>query len=215
VPSERLGDDTTRVAGYIRVSTEQQRDEGSHETQREQLQEWAARHEYDLEVFEDIAISGQSDERPAYDAMMDRLDEFDLVAVRELSRFGRSLQQVLRDIERLDDHGVEFTSITEDFSTDSAMGTAMLQMIGVFNEFWANLARERAHENVQRRRESGEPIGRPRKLSDEQIEQVREWHDMGLGYGGIVPLVEDAYGVEVSETTIYRYCQDSEAEADD
>jgi len=206
-------DDTTRVAGYVRVSTEQQKAEGSHETQREQLQEWAARHDHELEVFEDIAISGQSDDRPAYDAMMDRLDEFDLVAVRELSRFGRSLQQVLRDIERLDEHGVEFTSITEDFSTDSAMGTAMLQMIGVFNEFWANLARERAHENVQRRRESGEPIGRPRKLDEEQIAQVREWHDMGLGYGAIVPLVEDVYGIEVSETTIYRYCRDDEQRA--
>jgi len=204
-----MTDATTRVAGYVRVSTEQQREEGSHETQREQLEEWAARHDHDLEVFEDIAISGQSDERPAYQDMMDRLDEFELVAVRELSRFGRSLQQVLRDIERLDEHGVEFTSITEDFSTDSAMGTAMLQMIGVFNEFWANLARERAHENVQRRRESGEPIGRPRKLSEDQIEQVREWHDMGLGYASIVPLVEDAYGVEVSDTTIYRYCQDA------
>ena len=198
-----------KVAGYVRVSTEQQREEGSHETQREQLEEWAARHDHDLEVFEDIAISGQSDERPAYQDMMDRLDEFDLVAVRELSRFGRSLQQVLRDIERLDEHGVEFTSITEDFSTESAMGTAMLQMIGVFNEFWANLARERAHENVQRRRESGEPIGRPRKLSEDQIEQVREWHDMGLGYASIVPLVEDAYGIEVSDTSIYRYCQDA------
>jgi len=198
-----------KVAGYVRVSTEQQREEGSHETQREQLEEWAARHDHDLEVFEDIAISGQSDERPAYQDMMDRLDEFDLVAVRELSRFGRSLQQVLRDIERLDEHGVEFTSITEDFSTDSAMGTAMLQMIGVFNEFWANLARERAHENVQRRRESGEPIGRPTKLGPEQIEQVREWHDMGLGYASIVPLVEDAYGIEVSDTSIYRYCQDA------
>ena len=198
---------TKHVAGYIRVSTEQQKEEGSHETQREQLAEWAARHDHDIEFFEDIAISGQSDERPAYDAMMDRLEEFDLVAVRELSRFGRSLQRVLRDIETLDDAGVEFTSITEDFSTDSAMGTAMLQMIGVFNEFWANLARERAHENVQRRRESGEPIGRPTKLSEEQKQQVREWHDMGLGYAAIVPLVEDAYGVEVSDSTIYRYCQ--------
>ena len=204
-----------KVAGYVRVSTEQQREEGSHETQREQLEEWAARHDHDLVVFEDIAISGQSDERPAYQDMMDRLDEFELVAVRELSRFGRSLQQVLRDIERLDEHGVEFTSITEDFSTDSAMGTAMLQMIGVFNEFWANLARERAHENVQRRRESGEPIGRPTKLSDEQIEQVREWHDMGLGYASIVPLVEDAYGIEVSDTSIYRYCRDETEAGDD
>ena len=197
-----------KVAGYVRVSTEQQRQEGSHETQRDQLGEWADRHGHELEIFEDIAISGQSDDRPAYDEMMARLAEFDMIAVRELSRFGRSLQQVLRDIEQLDDHDVEFTSITEDFSTDSAMGTAMLQMIGVFNEFWANLARERAHENVQRRRESGEPIGRPRKLTDEQIEQVREWHEMGLGYASIPPLVEDAYGIDVSDTSIYRYCQE-------
>lgn len=195
------------VAGYIRVSTEQQKAEGSHETQREQLTEWADRNDHDITIFEDIAVSGQSDERPDYHEMMNRLDEFDMVAVRELSRFGRSLQTVLRDIERLDEHDVEFTSVTEDFSTDSAMGTAMLQMIGVFNEFWANLARERAHENVQRRRESGDPIGRPTKLDAEQIEQVREWHDMGLGYASIVPLVEDAYGIEVSDTTIYRYCQ--------
>lgn len=195
------------VAGYIRVSTEQQRDEGSHETQREQLDEWAERKGHTIEFFEDIAVSGQADERPAYDQMMGRLDEFDMVAVRELSRFGRSLQNVLRDIERLDEHDVEFQSITEDFSTNSAMGTAMLQMIGVFNEFWANLARERANEMVQRRRENDDPLGRPKKLTEEQREQVREWHEMGLGYSAIVPLVEDSFGVEVDRSTIYRYCQ--------
>jgi DNA invertase Pin-like site-specific DNA recombinase len=207
-----MSDDTTHVAGYIRVSTEQQRDEGSHETQREQLREWAARHDHELEVFEDIAISGQSDDRPAYDAMMDRLDEFDLVAVRELSRFGRSLQQVLRDIDRLDDSGVQFISLTESFDTSSAMGEAMLGMIGVFNQFWADLASERAEREVERRREAGEPIGRPKKLDADQRAQVREWHEMGLGYSAIVPLVEDAYGVDVDRSTIYRYCQE-EAEA--
>jgi len=92
------------------------------------------------------------------------------------------------------------------------MGTAMLQMIGVFNEFWANLARERAKREAERRREAGEPLGRPKKLDDEQRAQVREWHAMGLGYSAIVPLVEDAYGVDVDRSTIYRYCQE-EAEA--
>ena len=194
------------VAGYIRVSTEQQKAEGSHETQRDQLAEWADRNGHDIEFFEDIAVSGQSDDRPDYHEMMNRLDEFDMVAVRELSRFGRSLQTVLRDIERLDEHDVEFTSVTEDFSTDSAMGTAMLQMIGVFNEFWANLARERAHENVQRRRENGDPIGRPKKLDDDQLQQVHDWREMGLSYSAIATLVEDGFGVDVDRSTIYRYC---------
>jgi DNA invertase Pin-like site-specific DNA recombinase len=199
------------VAGYIRVSTEQQKEEGSHETQREQLAEWADRNGHTIEFFEDIAVSGQSDDRPAYAEMMNRLEEFDMVAVRELSRFGRSLQRVLQDIETLDEHGVQFTSITEDFSTDSAMGTAMLQMIGVFNEFWANLARERAIENVQRRREEGKPIGRPTKLDADELEQVRDWREMGLSYSAIASLVEDGFGVSVDRSTIYRYCQEGDA----
>jgi len=31
---------------------------------------------------------------------------------------------------------------------------------------------------------------------------------MGLGYASIPPLVEDAYGIDVSDTSIYRYCQE-------
>jgi len=196
------------VAGYVRVSTEQQREEGSHENQRDRLETWADRHDHELTIFEDIAISGQADDRPEYDAMMDSLDDFDAVAVRELSRFGRSLQRVLRDIERLQAEDVEFISVTEDFATDSAMGKAMLQMIGVFNEFWANLARERANEMVERRREQGEPIGRPRKVDDETMAQIREWRESGLSYSAIATLVEDIIGEPIDQSTIYRYCQD-------
>lgn len=199
------------VAGYVRVSTEEQKQEGSHETQRDQLQEWADRNGHEIVLFEDTAISGQSDDRPEYDAMMSRLDEFDMVAVRELSRFGRSLQRVLRDIERLDEHDVAFESITEDFGTDSAMGTAMFQIIGVFNEFWANLARERANEMVKRRREQGKPIGRPKKLNEDQLAQVYDWNEMGLSYAAIATLVDDAFGIEVDKSTIYRYCQETES----
>lgn len=204
-----------RVAGYVRVSTEQQKDDGSHERQREQLRKWADRNDHDLELFEDIAISGQSNERPEYDEMIDRATsgEFDAVAVRELSRFGRSLQEVLRDIDQLDESGVEFVSLTESFDTSSAMGEAMLGMIGVFNQFWADLARERAEREVERRREQGEPLGRPKKLNQEQREQVREWNEMGLGYSAIVPLVKDAYGVEVDRSTIYRYCNEQQETA--
>jgi len=198
------------VAGYVRVSTEQQKEENSHVRQRDQLEAWADRNDHDIEIFEDIAISGQSDDRPEYQRMMDRAAEFDAVAVRELSRFGRSLQTVLGDIETLSEQDVDFISINEDFSTESAMGKAMMQMIGVFNEFWANLARERANEMVQKRREEGKPIGRPQKVGDETLEQIREWHDSGLSYSAIATLVEDMIGESIDRSTIYRYCQEAE-----
>jgi len=98
--------------------------------------------------------------------------------------------------------------VTEDFATDSAMGKAMLQMIGVFNEFWANLARERANEMVERRRENDEPIGRPRKVDDDTMEQIREWREQGLSYSAIATLVEDIIGEPIDQSTIYRYCND-------
>ena len=201
-----------RVAGYVRVSTEQQKEEGSHNRQRNQLESWADREGHDIEIFQDIAISGQSDDRPDYHEMMSRADEFDAIAVRELSRFGRSLQTVLGDIEELADDDVDFISLSEDFSTDSAMGKMMMQMIGVFNEFWANLARERAHEMIQRRREEGKPVGRPKKVDDEMMDQIREWNDAGLSYAAIATLVEDMTGDSIGRSTIYRYCNEQKAE---
>jgi len=196
------------VAGYIRVSTKQQKQDGSHETQEAQLREWAEDNDHEIELFRDIAISGQSDERESYEQMMSRLDEFDAVLVRELSRFGRNLRKVLDDVEQLDEHGVDFITLSGEFDTSTAQGKLLLQVKGAFDEFWANLARERANEMVQRRREEGKPIGRPKKLDSDDLEQVYEWRRMGLSYSNIARLAEDAFGVEVDKSTIYRYCTD-------
>ena len=195
------------VAGYVRVSTKQQREDGSHETQREQLREWADREGKEIEMFEDIAISGQSDEREAYDEIMSRLDEFDAVVVRELSRFGRNLRKVLDDVETLDERDVDFVTLSGEFDTSTAQGKLLLQVKGAFDEFWSNLAQERANEMVQRRREQGKPIGRPKKLDDDELEQVRDWREAGLSYSAIATLVEDAFGKSIDQSTIYRYCQ--------
>lgn len=200
-----------KVAGYIRVSTEEQKEEGSHENQREHLEEWADREGHELECFRDIAISGQSEERDGYNDLMDRAEEFDAVVVRELSRFGRSLRTVLNDIHDLNERDVDFISISDQFDTSTAQGKLLMHMIGAFNQFWADLARERANEMIQRRREQGKPIGRPKKLDAEQLEQVREWRESGLSYTTISALVDQMYQIDVSRQTIYRYCNtDSE-----
>ncbi len=195
------------VAGYIRVSTEQQKQEGSHKNQREHLQRWADDHGHDITFYEDIAISGQADERDAYERMMADADEYDAIVIRELSRAGRDLQKLLKDIDNLDERGVDFISLKEDMiDTTTADGQLFLQIVGAFNEYWANLARERANEMVQRRKEQGKPIGRPKKLTDSQIEQIREWHDEGLGYSTISAVVEKKWGESVHRSTVKRYC---------
>ena len=199
------------VAGYIRVSTEQQKEEGSHENQEERLEDWADREGHDIEFYRDIAISGQSDEREGYDELLADAEQYDAIVVRELSRFGRNLQKILNDIKDLHERGVEFISLKENLDLTTAQGRLFLNMVGAFNQFWADLARERAHEMVQRRREQGKPIGRPKKLDEGQLEEVFEWRDMGLSYRDIATLVTSEFDVDVSRTTIYRYCQEAEA----
>jgi len=110
-----------QVAGYVRVSTEQQREDGSHERQEKTLREWAESNEYSIDIYQDIAISGQDDTRDSYRELMgdpakDELgiaSDYDALAVREMSRFGRSLQQVTQDIERLHDRDVDFVTESE------------------------------------------------------------------------------------------------------
>jgi len=203
------------VAAYVRVSTQQQREEKSHENQRERIHEWADRRGHsEVEWFEDIALSGQSDERDAYERLMGSFDEFDAVVVRELSRFGRDPLTVLQDVEEIVDSDTEFVSITEDFDTSTAMGKAFVRIVAVINGMYADLRREQAIKAAERRKEKGEPVGRPKKLDDSQREEVYDLRRKGVSYTAIARLVESEPGgpEEISRETIRRYCDEKGVE---
>jgi len=173
------------------------------------LQEWADREGHSLELFEDIAVSGQSANRTGFEKLMDCLDSFDAVVVRELSRFGRSLQQVLNDMDQLEDQGVEFISLRDNIDTTTAQGKLFFNIKTAFNQYWSDLAREHANEMIQRRRERDEPIGRPKKLPQDERAMVRELHDAGLGYRAISNLskVDNRFSEAISPSTVQRYCK--------
>lgn len=201
---------TKNVAGYIRVSTEKQKEENSHVRQKDLIKDWIERNlDYDnIILYEDIAISGQSKQREEYQKLMNNLQNIDYVVVRELSRFGRDHLKILQDIEELNDYDVEFVSLKEDFNTDSPMGEAMFKLISILNELQANLARQRTKEMIERRKEQGLSVGRPKKLSDKEIDKVLEWREKGLSYQDITILVKEQFGVDVGKKTIYRYVKE-------
>jgi len=152
--------ETETAAAYIRVSTEQQKEEDSHIRQRDRMQQWADDHGTDVEFFEDIAISGQSDERDAYDELLDSYHDYDYVVVRELSRFGRDPVAVLQDVEDIaESDGTEFVSVTEPMlDTTSAHGKLMIRLIASINGFHADLRREQAQRMVERRIQDREEL---------------------------------------------------------
>jgi len=201
------------IAAYVRVSTEQQKEEGSHENQRERIETWADREGYEsIEWFQDIAISGQSDNREAYQDLMDSYGEYDAVVVRELSRFGRDPLTVLQDVEDIVDSDTQFVSITEDFDTSSAMGKAFVRIVAVINGMYADLRREQAVAAAERRKENGERVGRPEKIDDSMKREVFDLREKGVSYSAIARVIEDKPNGpdSISRETIRRYCSDND-----
>lgn len=203
------------VAAYVRVSTEQQKEEGSHLNQRDRIETWADRHGHDeIDWYEDIAISGQSDNRESYQNVMDCYDEYDTVVVRELSRFGRDPLTVLQDVEAIIESDTEFVSITEDFDTSSAMGKAFVRILAVINGMYADLRREQAIRGAERRKEKGEPVGRPKKLNDELRAEAFDLRRKGVSYQAIARVIESKPDApdSISRETIRRYCTDADVQ---
>jgi len=206
------------IAAYVRVSTEQQKEEGSHENQRERIETWADREGYEsIEWFQDIAISGQSDNREAYQDLMDSYGEYDAVVVRELSRFGRDPLTVLQDVEDIVDSDTQFVSITEDFDTSSAMGKAFVRIVAVINGMYADLRREQAVAAAERRKENGERVGRPEKVDDSMKREVFDLREKGVSYSAIARVIEDKPNGpdSISRETIRRYCSDNDQKQED
>jgi len=204
----------SKIAAYIRVSTEQQKAEGSHENQREQIEQWADRHDHDVEFYQDIAISGRDDERPEFNELLGCYEDYDAVVVRELSRFGRSPESNVEQILEITDADVDFISLKEDIDTTSANGRLFLRMMSAFNGWFAEQRREQAIAAAQRRKENGEPVGRPKKLDDELRSEVFDLRRKGVSYEAIARVIESkpAGPTEISRETIRRYCTDNDVE---
>ncbi len=62
---------------------------------------------------------------------------------------------------------------------------------------------ERATEMVQRCKEEGKPIGRPKKPDADELDHVYEWREKGLNYGEIATLASEIFGTDVTCQTIH------------
>ncbi len=121
------------VFGYIRTSTDKQ----IASTQKKSIKAYCDSQNWNLiEVFEDIGLSGKSTDRPAYQDMLSKLSECDLILVYRLDRLSRNLKDVLILVEdRLQPLSIGLKSVTEPFDSTTVEGRLMFQMLGSFAEF--------------------------------------------------------------------------------
>jgi DNA invertase Pin-like site-specific DNA recombinase len=124
-------------------------------------------------VFEEKASGGRWD-RPELHRLLDQLREGDVVVVWKLDRLSRSLKDLLHILERVEDAGGAFRSLTEAVDTAGPAGRMMMQMLGAFAEFERAMVRERTRAGLQAARSRGRKGGRRPKLSSEQKAEILE-----------------------------------------
>lgn len=89
--------------------------------QPRELREYAARQGWTVDgEYIDHGVSGANADRPALKSLMSdaRLKRFSAVVVWKLDRFGRSVQQLIENVQTLDALGVRFVAPNQAIDTD-------------------------------------------------------------------------------------------------
>jgi site-specific DNA recombinase len=112
-------------------------------------------------VFEDEGFSGKNMERPGFKEMMKLAEKRQIraIVVYRLDRISRNIGDFANLIQVLNSLGVDFVSVTENFSTDSPMGRAMMYIASVFSQLERETIAERIRDNMHELAKTGRWLG--------------------------------------------------------
>ena len=153
----------TLAFAYVRASTQEEVRQGSNERQKGIITEYARSKGDELEFFEDRAKSGKNIQRPDFERMLKSLDaKPKVVIVAKIDRFARSLSDLLRMLEYLDQKGIGFISVNDPgIDTTTPNGRLLLQILGAFAEFERNMINSRTKAGREQAMNRGVKFGRP------------------------------------------------------
>lgn len=123
-----------RVAVYARFSCDKQRDE-SIEDQLYEAERYCEAHGYEIvRAYTDYAISGRSDDRPQFLAMIEdaKAGAFDVVLVWKMDRFARNMQDQFFHEKILNDCGVRLESVKENIAGNGIEASMSKGMHAIF-----------------------------------------------------------------------------------
>lgn len=140
-----------RIAGYPRVSTDEQAEQGySIDEQIETMQKWCKDNGYPPAVitpYIDDGYSAKDLRRPGLKLLLADVKEkkYDIVITTKLNRLSRRLYDILGLIDFFEKNNCNYASARESFDTSTYVGRMQMQMLGLIAEF----ERERIAEDVR------------------------------------------------------------------
>lgn len=156
--------------GYARVSTADQ----SPVMQQDALHAAGC-----AAVFTDDGVSAARKNRLGLTRALRRLGPGDVFVVWKIDRAFRSASDALRVLGDLIERGVDFVSLTENIDTSQPVGRMLYGLLAIFAEFEREQMRARTLAGLDAARRRGSRIGRPPKLSTDQIAEARRLYRSG------------------------------------
>ena len=167
-----------RKLGYLRVSTQEQRPDRQIDG---------------LEALCDALyierVSAVSPKRPVFDDVVAALQPGDALVVWDLDRAFRSVVDAILVVEKLRVRGISMQIVNLQVDTDTPAGMLVYTVLSAFAEFERRMLSQRTKEGLAAARRRGRKLGRPRKISDEQLEQAHKC--IGCGERRIRDLARD------------------------
>lgn len=152
-----------KAVGYIRVSSQGQVADGeSLERQEEKIRAYATlKGIADLEIIADRGISGSKSNRPGFVRLKEIAESkaADCIIVYDLSRLSRSVEDTIVFINRLQKHGIDFVSLSNDIDTTTPMGKAMLTIVAAFNQLYRDEVSVKMSRMIAHKKEKQEKCG--------------------------------------------------------
>lgn len=155
---------TTRVAAYIRVSTQEQALHGlSIEAQTETLDSWAKEHGLRIvDHYVDAGISARKSmaKRPELQRLLTdvRAGKIDLIIFTKIDRWFRQLSGYYQVQDILDKHKTAWKTILEDYDTTTASGRLKLNILLSVAQDEADRTSERIKAVFEMKREKREAL---------------------------------------------------------
>ncbi len=176
------------VGVYYRVSTDRQ----DLASQKSAVKSWLEalpedKRPLSLTEFKDHGQSGKNSQRKEYQALLKAAFEskIDTIIVYRLDRLSRNATEAIQILLTLDQAGVGFISVTQavlNLGLDNPFRRTMLAAFSEIAEIERDTIVGRVKQGLEAAKKRGVTLGRPRSVSDEQIDTIRELRGEGLSF---------------------------------
>ena len=132
--------------------------------------------EADISIYEDEGFSAKNTDRPQFQQMLRdmKVNKPEYIVCYRLDRISRNVSDFSSLIEDLNNHGISFICIKEEFDTSKPMGKAMMYIASVFAQLERETIAERVRDNMLLLARTGRWLGgtTPTGFTSEKMQEI-------------------------------------------